>query len=155
MDKQRTVECFAPVSGKTVELDKVNDRVFSERIMGDGLAILPEEDVICSPVKGKIKMLFHTGHAFVIETEEGFNIMVHIGIDTVKREGEGFLKLLSQEDKVEVGTPVIKLDYSKLEGVDMTTMVIAMNDNECLKVDKTRRKECEAAKTSLMRVMKG
>lgn len=116
----------APVTGICRNITEVNDKAFSSKAMGDGFVVEPESDTVVSPADGEIAMLFPTGHAFGITAKSGAEILVHIGIDTVSLNGEGFHALAKQGDKVKAGDPVIRVDREKLleKGVDLTTMVI-------------------------------
>lgn len=88
--KKKEVCIYSPTKGKIVSLDAVQDDMFSKKMLGDGVALELEEDIICAPQDGCVKVLFPSKNAFVVETKEGIEILVHIGIDTVNLEGEGF-----------------------------------------------------------------
>jgi glucose-specific phosphotransferase system IIA component len=103
---------YAPLSGEVLDLAKVPDQVFAEKMMGDGFAIKPTNGLVLSPVKGKVIIAFPTKHAIGLSSEDGLEILVHIGIDTVKLKGEGFELLISEGDAVEVGTPLLKVDLA-------------------------------------------
>ena len=96
-------EVYAPVEGEVIPLDEVDDAVFSEKILGDGVAVEPDKGEIYSPVKGTVSVVFPTKHVVGITTEEGANIILHIGIDTVELKGKGFDVKVEQGDKVEAG----------------------------------------------------
>ena len=115
----------APCDGEIVELENVNDEVFSKKMVGDGVALLPKGDTICSPARGVITKIFPTCHAFVLKADK-VEIIVHIGIDTVKLKGEGFRALVSQGEEVGAGEPIISIDRAFLEasGVDLTTPIV-------------------------------
>lgn len=81
---------YAPVKGKCIDITEVNDEGFSSKIMGDGVAVIPEESVIKAPADGKLTMIFETGHAFGMEVDNGLELLLHIGIDTVNEKGNGF-----------------------------------------------------------------
>lgn len=100
-----------PVVGKVLPLAEIPDSVFSSGVMGAGFAIEPESGQVVSPVAGKVSVLFPTKHAIVIEAENGLEVLIHIGIDTVKLQGEGFTALVDVEDKVEAGTPLMAVDW--------------------------------------------
>lgn len=136
--------CFAPVAGKIVDLNMVNDPVFANKIIGDGVAIIPYDDVICAPITGVIKLIFHTGHAFVIEGADGDEIMVHIGINTVQYQGNGFTILSDQGNTIEAGTPIVAIDRNILKDTDLTTMVIILDENHAKEIEKIEMEECHA-----------
>ena len=119
----------SPLSGEVVELANVNDPVFSSGAMGKGLAIKPSEGVVYAPADAEVTIAFETGHAYGLKTASGAELLIHIGIDTVSMNGEGFEKLVAAGDKVKAGAPLAKFDSSKIAaaGLDDTTMVIVTN----------------------------
>lgn len=126
---KKEVKIYSPVKGRVVNLEDVPDSMFSSKMLGDGAAIEIEEDVICAPVDGVIRVLFETKHAFVIETKEGAEVLVHIGLDTVDLKGEGFQAIANIEDKVKAGDPIVKVDRNlvKSKGFNLITMVLVTN----------------------------
>jgi PTS system, glucose subfamily, IIA component len=128
---------FAAVaSGNLLPLSKVNDPVFAEKMMGEGLAIDINDDYIVAPCNGEITMLYPTLHAFGITNEEGVNVLVHIGIDTVALKGKGFKAYVSKGDKVRVGDKLIKVDTYELrnKNVDLTTMMLFPDNNKKINI---------------------
>ena len=119
----------SPLSGDVVALENVNDPVFSSGAMGKGLAVKPSEGVIYAPADADVTIAFETGHAYGLKTASGAEILIHIGIDTVSMNGNGFEKLVAAGDKVKAGTPIAKFDVAKIAeaGLDDTTMVIVTN----------------------------
>lgn len=119
----------SPLSGEVVELASVNDPVFSSGAMGKGLAVKPSEGVVYAPADAEVTIAFETGHAYGLKTASGAELLIHIGIDTVSMNGEGFEKLVAAGDKVKAGAPLAKFDSSKIAaaGLDDTTMVIVTN----------------------------
>ena len=116
----------AVADGEMIDLADVHDDAFSQKLLGDGVAFIPENGKICSPCKGVIEMLADTGHAFGVRREDGLSVLVHIGIDTVKEKGEGFKAYVKEGQKVRAGQPVMLADIEalKAKGYDMTTMLI-------------------------------
>ncbi len=129
--KETILAIVAISDGTLMDLKKVNDETFANKMLGDGIALKLENDFICSPANGTLTTLFPTGHAFGVLTEEGVELLVHIGIDTVNLKGEGFDVLVKQGDRVRAGEPIVRVDRSKIEkmGYDLTTMLIVTNDN--------------------------
>ena len=127
----------SPVSGEIIELSRVNDKVFSDKILGDGCAIIPQDGKIYSPVDGVISNVTDTMHAYAIESEEGFEILVHVGLDTVKLKGEGFKSYVKNGDKVRTGDLIAEVDlqFLKSKNIDITTPVIVCNLNDNLKIN--------------------
>lgn len=119
----------SPLSGNVVALENVNDPVFSSGAMGKGLAVKPSEGVVYAPADAEVTIAFETGHAYGLKTASGAEILIHIGIDTVSMNGNGFEKLVAAGDKVKAGTPLAKFDAAKIaeSGLDDTTMIIVTN----------------------------
>ncbi len=122
---------YSPVEGKCIDIVGVNDDVFSGKMMGDGVAVVPKTNVICSPCDGELTMVFPTKHAFGVTMSNGVDVLVHIGIDTVNLNGVGFKAFKSAGNKVKHGEKIIEFDNSYLskEDLDTTTMVIITNNN--------------------------
>lgn len=119
----------APVAGKVVPLAKVEDEIFSSEMLGKGIAILPEENIVKSPVKGEIVTIFDTQHAIGLKTDDNVEVLIHIGIDTVNLKGQHFNALAKVGDRVEVGTPIMEVDFAAVKeaGYDIITPVIVTN----------------------------
>lgn len=132
-EKKLEVSVFSPIKGKLVDITNVPDSTFAEKMLGEGVAIIPEKSgEILSPVNGKIVQLFNTLHAFTIETKEGLNVLVHFGIDTVLLKQEGFTQLLSEGDNVKVGDAIVKYDLDLIieRGYNPITSVIILDSEE-------------------------
>ena len=131
-DEQRAERFVAPITGELKDITEVPDQVFSGKMMGDGFAILPEEGMIVSPVDGKIVNVFPTKHALGIESKGGREILIHVGIDTVKLQGEGFEALVKEGDQVEAGQPLLKvdLDFIKANAPSIITPIVFTNLKE-------------------------
>ena len=119
--KQKEMAVYSPVDGVAVELSQVPDEAFSEKILGDGGAVIPKNGNIYSPVDGEIIDITDTKHAFCITTNEGCEILLHIGIDTVKLKGEGFNVKILSGDKVKVGTKIAEIDLDILRKNNVRT----------------------------------
>lgn len=119
----------SPLSGKLVNINEVKDPVFSQKMMGDGFAIIPSTNEVYSPVDATIEVLFPTGHAIGLRTEDGVEILIHLGIDTVKSKSNSFKHLRKVGDIVKAGDPIIQMNLKKLlkEGYDMTTPIIFLS----------------------------
>lgn len=122
---------YAPISGKCMDITEVTDKVFASKVMGDGFAVEPSGYVVSAPCDGVITMVCETAHAFAIRMDDGRDIFVHIGIDTVDLNGKGFRVLKKKGMKVKHGDSMIELDvkYIQGEGYPITTMVI-INESE-------------------------
>jgi len=130
------INIASPIAGKVVPLSQVSDETFAKEIMGKGIAIIPDKGRVVSPVNGKIASLFKTKHAIGIVSEEGTEILIHIGIDTVKLEGKYFKALVQNGDTVKVGDILVEFDMEaiKAEGYDIITPVIITNTDKYLDI---------------------
>lgn len=138
--KNEITKIFAPISGKIIDIEKVPDIVFSDKIVGDGIAINPTENIIVSPVDGIIGKIFETNHAFSIRTLNKIELFVHFGIDTVKLKGKGFIRKfnLKKTNVVKKGEIIIELDLSFLKKVakSIYTPIIVSNIEDIKKIKK-------------------
>lgn len=120
---------YSPLKGTVVPLAEVADPVFSQKILGEGIAIEPQDGVLYAPVNGIIAALFPTNHAVGIMGDDGAEILLHIGIDTVDLNGEGFTAHVKQGDRVEAGQKLVSFqaDVIKSHGFSATTMIVISN----------------------------
>lgn len=125
-------DIVAVSDGNLINIEDVNDETFSEKMMGDGVAFKLNNDFVCAPANGTLETMFPTGHAFGILTNEGVEILIHIGLDTVNLKGEGFDVLVKQGEKVRAGQPIVRVDRAKIQkqGYDLTTMLVITNPND-------------------------
>lgn len=123
MDKEVLV---SPMTGEVVDVTEVPDPTFSEKMMGDGIAFKPSDGAVVAPVAGEVVNLFPTKHAIGIKSKAGVEYLIHIGLDTVMLDGEGFTAHVSQGDKVEVGDPLVTfdLDFVSQKAKTITPLVI-------------------------------
>ncbi len=127
--KETNYTIYAVVDGTTVPLKEVNDPTFAQEMIGKGVAIRPENGKIVSPVNGTVSMVFPTGHAVGLVSEDGVEVLIHIGIDTVNLQGVGFTSHVSQNDTVKVGDVLVDVDLDALKdaGYDTVIPVIITN----------------------------
>ncbi len=127
--KTGSVTICAPLTGKAVALSEVSDPTFGEEILGKGAAIIPTDGKVVSPVKGTVETVFDTLHAVGLKSEDGVEILIHVGLDTVKLGGKYFKAHVKSGDKVEIGTLLVEADLKKIkeEGYDVITPVIISN----------------------------
>lgn len=132
-------ELFSPLKGEIISLSEVEDEAFNSGALGKGIAILPDNDLVVSPVDGTVEMIFKTKHAIGLKTDDGTEVLIHIGIDTVKLDGEYFETLVKTGDKVTVNTPLVRFDKEKIteKGFDLTTPVVITNSKEYLDIIET------------------
>lgn len=128
----REKKILAAQTGKVVKLSDVSDAVFSEKILGDGIAIIPTESQVLAPISGTIAQIAHTYHAIGITGDNGIDILIHLGIDTVKLGGEGFTAFIEEGQHVEAGQKLIDMDinFIKSSGYDPITPCIITNMDE-------------------------
>lgn len=119
----------SPIVGEVMALSEVNDPVFSSGVMGQGIAVKPSKGVVYAPADAEIAIAFPTGHAYGLKTDNGAEILIHVGIDTVSLNGEGFEAKVSQGDRVRAGDIIGTFDSEVIaaNGLDDTTMVIITN----------------------------
>lgn len=142
-DNDADVDVRAPFAGDVVELSQVPDASFAQGMVGEGFAVMPDAvDAfdVCAPVDGTITMVFKTRHAFGMQTADGLDLLIHIGIDTVELKGEGFTALAKKGDTVTAGTPIIAVEASKLRerGVNLITPVVCPTAKQVAGVDIAR-----------------
>ncbi|MFZ1284509.1 MAG: glucose PTS transporter subunit IIA [Propionicimonas sp.] len=125
----KTDVVIAPVAGKVVPLAEVNDKVFASKVLGDGVGIIPSDGHVVAPVAGVLVTVPDSGHAFGLKTDDGVEVLVHVGIDTVQLEGKGFTVECRKDERVEAGDLLAKvdLDVIKAAGYDTTTIVVVIN----------------------------
>ena len=106
---------YAPVNGTTASLESLEDGMFSEKMVGDGIVVAPSDGNFRAPVKGTVKAAFPTGHAYGFLTEDGKEVLLHIGIDTVELNGKGFRPHVKQGQKVSVGDKLVTVDLNVIK----------------------------------------
>ncbi|MDA5482581.1 N-acetylglucosamine-specific PTS transporter subunit IIBC [Yersinia intermedia] len=127
--KTASLVLVSPITGDVVALDQVPDEAFASKAVGEGVAIRPTDKTVVSPANGTIVKIFNTDHAFCLETETGAEIVVHIGIDTVKLNGQGFARLVDEGATVVAGQPILELDlaYLNANARSMISPVVVSN----------------------------
>lgn len=126
-----------PLAGRCIPIDQVNDPGFAQKMMGEGFAILPEEDIVRAPITGTLTLM-KMAHAFCIKGDDGEEILVHIGIDTVHLKGEGFHFQAQPGQHVEAGMPIIIFDRKAIaqKGYD-TCVIVAFSNFDEYTLEKT------------------
>ena len=127
----------SPAKGKAVSLKEVNDPTFAEEMLGKGAAVIPEEGKIYAPADGEIGMVFDTLHAVSMTTDFGAEILIHIGLDTVKMKGDGFTGHVKAGDHVKKGDLLLEVDLEKVKtaGYDTITPVLVCNTPDYASVE--------------------
>lgn len=125
---KNTVKVNSPVNGKCIDLKNVPDPIFNQKMMGEGVAFEYNEDILVSPIDGRVAVIAPTKHAIGIKGN-GVDVLLHIGVDTVNLDGEGFENLVEMNQKVKVGTPLIKIDKNFMgeRQIDLITPMIITN----------------------------
>jgi sugar PTS system EIIA component len=150
--KEETI--VAPLTGKIVSIEEVPDPTFSQKMMGDGIAIEPTEGVVVSPVDGEIVQFFHTKHAIGIQSESGAEILIHVGLETVNMNGEGFEGYVNVGDKVKAGDKLLTfdLDLIKEKAASTVTPIVITNGDAVESLDKRAASEATKGETSLLQI---
>ena len=119
----------APVAGHVISLDETGDPVFASRALGEGVGIQPADSTVVAPVSGVLQTVAETGHAFGIKTDDGVEVLVHVGIDTVKMNGEGFDVKVKANEHVNAGDTLVVVDFDKVKeaGYSTTTLMTVLN----------------------------
>lgn len=122
-------QLFAPAQGKLIPLGEVSDPVFADEVFGKGIAIVPVNGELVSPVNGRVGSIFATNHAITLESDSGAEVLIHIGIDTVKLQGKGFTRHVEDGQCVTVGQPLISFDLDALraDNIDPSIIIIVTN----------------------------
>ncbi|PXI61006.1 PTS N-acetyl glucosamine transporter subunit IIABC [Klebsiella pneumoniae] len=129
----KTVESLvSPITGDVVALEQVPDEAFASKAVGDGIAVKPASNIVVAPAAGTVVKIFNTNHAFCLETNNGAEIVVHMGIDTVALEGKGFKRLVEEGTDVKAGEPILKmdLDFLNANARSMISPVVCSNSDD-------------------------
>ena len=127
--KKEAPTLVAVTDGDVIAMDAVSDPVFASKSMGDGFAVEPSSSTVVSPVNGVIKSIFPTQHAIILQSDDGLDILVHMGLETVALKGEGFDVKVAKGDKVTAGQPmaIMDLGYVVEQGKKTTIIVVITN----------------------------
>lgn len=150
---KKSLNIVAPISGKTIQLSEVPDPVFAEKMVGDGIAIDSTGDTVVAPCDGTISLIMDSKHAFSIKTTDGIELLVHIGLETVSLNGEGFESLQSVNTKVSAGTPILKIDRKLIEskGLSLITPVIIVNHDKLKSLNPVISKQVSSGKDVVLK----
>ncbi|CAI2469674.1 PTS N-acetyl glucosamine transporter subunit IIABC [Serratia proteamaculans] len=146
----------APVTGEVVALEQVPDEAFASKAVGDGLAIRPTDKIVVAPADGTIVKIFNTNHAFCLETDKGAEIVVHMGIDTVALNGQGFKRLVEEGAEVKAGQPILELDLEFLNANarSMISPVVVSNSDDYAGLTALATGSVVAGQTKLFEIQK-
>ncbi|HDK6129300.1 PTS N-acetyl glucosamine transporter subunit IIABC [Klebsiella pneumoniae] len=129
----KTVESLvSPITGDVVALEQVPDEAFASKAVGDGIAVKPTSNIVVAPAAGTVVKIFNTNHAFCLETNNGAEIVIHMGIDTVALEGKGFKRLVEEGTDVKAGEPILEmdLDFLNANARSMISPVVCSNSDD-------------------------
>lgn len=148
------IKLVAPMTGKLVDITEVEDVTFSQKFLGDGVAIVPTSGEVVSPVEGKIIQVFHTKHALGINVK-GIELLIHIGMNTVELKGEGFEVFVKEGDKVKAGDLLVKVDLDGLKekGYPTETPIVITNMEEVKSLTK-KSGDVTAGQDEIMEIKK-
>lgn len=141
----------SPIKGSVIPLSEVDDEVFSQELLGKGVAIIPEEGKVMAPFNGKINVLFDSKHALGLASDKGVELLIHVGIDTVNLNGEFFTTSFNQGDHFKKGDVLLTFDIQKIKakGYQITTPIIVTNTNEFAEIKSCEAKEIDFSKMLL------
>jgi len=136
--KRKVRDVYAPVDGQVVALESVDDEVFSQKMVGDGVAIMPVTNNFTAPIEGIVTKIFSTNHAYSIKSDKDLEVMVHIGLETVALDGKGFTRVANEGDSVKVGDVIIEADlaYIKEHAKDIITPIIITDESDVNEIEK-------------------
>jgi PTS system beta-glucosides-specific IIC component/PTS system sucrose-specific IIC component len=133
----------SPMKGKLINLEEVPDKTFADKFLGDGVAIVPEDGLVTSPVDGEVLLVFETKHAVAVKSDSGLEILIHIGLDTVKLQGEGFTSFVKKGDRVKCGDKLMEVDLTVIEEQDKSTItpIVVTNMDKVASVSRVDNQE--------------
>lgn len=153
--KKEKKKIVATQNGECIGLDLVPDPVFSDKLLGDGVCIIPEDNTVKSPVNGTVVQVFDTFHAYSVKSDDGLEILVHIGLNTVELKGQGFTPKVKDGEKVSVGDVLCEADikFIKEKGYEVYTPIVITNSDE-LKNFEVLKGKIVAGETTVMEYTK-
>lgn len=142
---------ISPQTGRVTSVREIPDEVFSEKILGDGAAIVPEENIIVSPVDGQIIQLADAGHVYCLKSDDGLDILIHVGVDTIGMKGKGFKYFVKAGQKVKAGEPIGEADIELIKeyGYSTYTAILITNMSSVIETEYIPG-EAQAGKTKII-----
>lgn len=130
-------EIISPMSGKVLSIEEVDDPVFADKISGDGIAVILDSPTVLAPISGEISVFFETKHAFMITSDSGAQVLVHIGLDSIIMEGVGITAFKERGERVEKGTPILEIDlpFFKRRRINLVSPILIVNYDELKKLE--------------------
>lgn len=146
--KKKELQILSPMNGKAIPITEIEDDAFSEKMLGDGVGIIPTDGMVVAPVDGEVIQIFDTLHAYGIRTNDGVEILIHIGLNTVELKGKGFKAFVKTGQKVKLGEKIaeVDIDLIKKEGYLVQTPIVITN-MDIIKETKCNYGEVQAGKS--------
>ncbi len=138
------IKLSMPINGEVIPLSEVNSYLFNSKMMGEGIAIKPSDNYVYSPIDGEIVMLYEGRHSIAIKSPEGLQILIHVGLDTVKLEGKGFATFVKVGDMVNKGDKILFFDREYVDHYSSTTSPMVITNTEIIKDIKVNYKATKA-----------
>ncbi|NCJ14935.1 glucose PTS transporter subunit IIA [Staphylococcus pseudintermedius] len=153
-EANKEIQVYAPMTGEYVKIEDIPDPVFAQKMMGDGFGIRPTEGKVVSPITGVVDNVFPTKHAIGLKADNGLEVLVHIGLDTVQLNGEGFETLVNSGDTVKVGDPLVTfdVDYIDQHSKSIVSPVIITNTDQTVVIDIQQVAQLNKGETSVIEV---
>ncbi|MBS4176646.1 PTS sugar transporter subunit IIA [Lederbergia citrea] len=150
----KTITINSPLTGTLTSLEEVPDPVFSQKMMGDGMAVKPETGTVVSPVDGDIIQVFPTKHAIGIKAKNGAELLIHIGLETVGMKGEGFTAYVKEGDKVKTGDKLVDFDMGLVteKAASTITPIIITNGDDAASINKHQTGSVTAGESPIMEI---
>ncbi|MFB1049995.1 PTS glucose transporter subunit IIA [Paraliobacillus sp. JSM ZJ581] len=152
--KKSGLDIYAPSNGEIVAMEEVPDPVFGQKMMGEGVAVLPDGGAITAPVDGEIVQVAPTKHAIGIQTTDGTEILIHVGLETVSLKGEGFTAFVNEGDEVTIGQKLLEVDweYVKQNVPSIITPIVITNSSSDKTYHVSEEKICKQGETIVLSV---
>lgn len=147
--KKNSFTLVSPIDGTLFPLSQVPDPVFAEKMSGDGIAIEPTGDIVVAPADGILSLVFKTKHAFALTLDNGIELLVHVGLETVALNGDGFEQLVKVGERVKTGTPILKIDKEliKSRGCSLITPMLITNPDITKSITLVENSKAKAGST--------
>lgn len=151
-EEQQVYKLVSPISGKAISLSEVPDPVFAEKMAGEGLAITPSDDLVVAPADGTVVSIFPSKHAFAMKLDNGAELLIHLGLETVSLDGDGFEQIAEEGSIVKAGDPILKMNNSLIASKHLSTIspVLITNPDEFTEIHTFENIDTEAGKTCIL-----
>lgn len=149
---KKELKLIAPIDGKTIDLSNVPDPVFAQKMAGDGVAIDSTGHIVVAPCDGELTLIFKTNHAFAMSLDNGIELLVHIGIDTISLNGAGFERLIEAGQIIKAGTPIIKINRQIIEekNLSLITLILITNPDSVKTIKPIINEEVTAGNNTII-----